>query len=763
MFKRNRVRLLWLLHTTALAGWAVTAASAQPATRNLTVGQTAIGHLQPDGPGVETWGFAGAAGRVVSVTVSSSLFEPTLQLVSPTGAELGREEEGRHERCCHPMRVVALLPADGRYLVRVATDRRAQGGAYELTVHAPTVTPLELNTPADGRYENARGAGVWSFPGRAGQIVRFRARSDGDDFVPWVQLTSPNGERLGREADPLGWPWADHLVAFLPVDGRYLVEVSDAFLSASGTYRITADTVAPAALGEIEPGGTVLRVDRPVEDVWSFGATAGQVVEVDVAVTADAFSAHYHLISPTGKVIRTGRYRQTIPLPLDGRYLLSMDDGVRADVSEVSVRPVPVTPLVDMPGAGVVGAGGGADVWGFDGVAGQVVGVRVAREGRSYLEREIISPTGELLDRLSLGGRRVDWEEVSLQMARALPVDGRYLVRLSSGSSEFVPYELAVHVLRATRLLEWGRQAAGDFSGDGPGIGIWEFDGSAGRVASVRASCEAFRCRLLLVSPSGETVGNTSMRSRPELTELLAVSGRYRVMLVADDEAVGAYQVLVDSTAVTPRPLEMNGPTVVDERDVKLLSFEGAAARVVRVTAHPTTTLIVLDVISPAGEMLAMNDRQMVVRLPLDGRYLVRARYRRADHAGGYGVAVSSVPETAETRATLRMNTPARGVLDQHGSGIGVWDFEGTAGQSVNVVVRGRDWVVQLLSPTGEELGWASSRAWSVLPKRDWRLACRSRGDTWSEYWRTTTFWTRLNRMQYEIEVRPGPATPATP
>ena len=49
-------------------------------------------------------------------------------------------------------------------------------------------------------------------------------------------------------------------------------------------------------------------------------------------------------------------------------------------------------------------------------------------------EREIISPTGELLARLSLGGR--DWEEKSPHMVVALPVDGRYLMRLSSGSRD---------------------------------------------------------------------------------------------------------------------------------------------------------------------------------------------------------------------------------------------------------------------------------------------------------------------------------------
>ena len=750
------------LFTITLAGLTATVTSAQPATPSLTVGQTAIGHLLLDGPGVDTWKFEGAAGQVVSVTVRSNTFEPTLQLLSPTGEELGRDQEGRNERCCDPMRVVTLLPADGRYLVRVATDGRARGGAYELTVHVPTVTPLELNTPADGRYEDARGADVWSFHGKAGQVVRFTARSGGDDFDPELQLTSPNGERLGRDADSVVWPLVDQLVAFLPVNGRYLVEVSDAFLYGSETYRLTADTVTPVPLGEIELAGGVLRVDEPIGDVWSFDATAGQVVGVDVAVTADTFSGHYNLISPTGKVIRTGRDRQTIPLPVDGRYRLSMANGARADVSEVSVRPVPVAPLVDMPGVGVLGDGNGTDVWGFDGVAGQVVSVRVAWEGSWHLDREIISPTGELLARLPLRDRPVDWEEESLHLVRALPVDGRYLVRLSTGATESAPYELAVRVLQGTRPLEWDRPVAGFFSGDGPRIGIWEFDGNAGQAANVRASC-AFRCRLLLVSPSGEEVGNTWMRSRPELTELLAVSGRYRVMLAADDEAVGAYEVRVGSTAVTPRPLEMNGPAVVDERDVKLWSFQGAATRVVRVTAYPSTTFMAFDVISPAGEMVAMNDGQMVVRLPLDGRYLVRVRYGHGDYPGGYGVAVSSAPETAETRGTLRMNTPARGVLDQHGSGIGAWDFEGTAGQTISIVVHGIDPVVQLMTPTGEELGRASSPRMfiaSVEARLEARLPVTGRYLV--RVLAHNDFWTTPNRTGYEIEVRPTPATPAT-
>ena len=250
------------------------------------------------------------------------------------------------------MRVVALLPADGRYLVRVAMEGRGRGGAYELIVHVPTVTPLELDTPADGRYDYAQGADVWSFHGEAGQIVRFTAGDVVDDFDPELRLTSPNGERVGRDAGAVVWPLAGQLVAVLPVDGRYLVEVSDAFLYGSGTYRLTAETVTPVPLGEIEPGGGVLREDAPTGDVWSFEAAAGQFVEVDVATGRDVLRESYHLISPTGNVVGRGRRHGVFPVSVDGRYLLSLDIEPEGEVNEVSVRPVSAVPLGDGPGVG---------------------------------------------------------------------------------------------------------------------------------------------------------------------------------------------------------------------------------------------------------------------------------------------------------------------------------------------------------------------------------------------------------------------------
>ena len=143
-----------------------------------TVDLTAVGHLLVDGPGVEAWSFEGLVGQVMSVTVRSDTFEPSIPLLSPTGEELARDDDGGpNDRGYDPARAVAFLPTDGRYLVRVATDGRASGGACEVQVHAPTVAPLALNTPAEGRYDDARGPDVWSLDGSAGQIVSIHRAS----------------------------------------------------------------------------------------------------------------------------------------------------------------------------------------------------------------------------------------------------------------------------------------------------------------------------------------------------------------------------------------------------------------------------------------------------------------------------------------------------------------------------------------------------------------------------------------------------------
>ena len=754
------MRLARLLFTITLAGstsvQAATVTSAQSSTGTLTAGATVRSYMQLDGPGVETWRFEGVAGQVVSVTARSRNFEPTMHLVSPTGEELVRDDEGiLDDRGRDDAQLVALLPTDGEYLVRVAAEGPAWGGAYEVALHVPTVTPLELNTPVGGRYDEARGHDVWSFEGRAGQVVSVTVRPDG--FTPLLQLTSPGGDQLAWSDNYVVPGQSAQLLASLPVDGRYLVDVHDAFLFESGRYEIAVHAVTPAPLEKNVTVGGALAVEGPAADVWSFYAVAGEAV--DVLVTADAFHAEYYVIAPAGDILVD--FGRTVPLAVGGRYLLGVvnggDLGLRGAGGryEVSVRPVPVSPLaVDEPVVSLLAdRSTDAEVWGFDGVVGQVVSVKADSEEHENLQIELISPAGE---ELASDYRHRMWG--AARFVASLPVDGRYLVRVEAvGTPEPRPYALEVRVLRETpTLLEMDAPATARFDGAGPKVGFWEFEGNAGQLVDVATRSAAFSTSIELVSPSGAVVATSFRWPRARVTELLAVSGRYGIRVMAREADVGRYEVRFGSTGVSPHPLEMDGPAVVDERDVKLWSFDGAAGEVVRITARGA--YMNFDVISPAGDIVAMNDGQLVVRLPLDGRYLVRLTGFRRGDPGRYAVAASAVTGAAQAPSTLTMNMPARGVLDQDESGIGDWVFEGSAGEVVAIAVNGfYDPVVQLLSPTGEELAWAYSADESAQLEARLPVTGRYRVRVLAH----TGWWTSPNSMDYEIEVRRAP-TPAT-
>ena len=423
--------------------------------------------------------------------------------------------------------------------------------------------------------------------------------------------------------------------------------------------------------------------------------------------------------------------------------------------------------------------GPGVETWRFDGTAGDVVSFTA----RSEIFRptiHLVSPAGEELARDDEGipGNR---GRDDAQLVARLPTDGEYLARVAIEAPVWGgAYEAALRIPMVAPL-EPDRPARGHYDVT-QGHDLWRFEGRAGQVVSITVRPAGFTPVLQLMSPTGEHLAASDrvLPHRPaQLLVFLPVDGRYIVgMHDAFFHEAGAYEIAVRTltTEVRPAPvspsavgepavghfgdrrtgrqtpmlLEMNGPAVADERDVKLWSFEGAAGDVVRVTAHGA--FMAFDVMSPAGEIVAMNDGRIAVRLPLDGRYLVRVRAVDDGDAGRYAVAVSAVPLAAQAPTALRMNTPASGLLNQDASGVGMWAFEGSEDQAVSIGVNGLDGpVVQLLLPTGEEIGWAYSAGVGHV-QLDARLP--TTGKYLIRVLAHVDFWTVPNAMDYEIEVR---------
>ena len=162
-----------------------------------------------------------------------------LRLLSPSGRSLAWDFSGSDSR-----QLVAELPVDGRYLVRVRNPRTwtEETGPYVLLVRVARVTPepLAMDTPVIGIFDVATTRlGIWEFDGRAGQAVVVAAASHALELR--FDVVSPSGKVIsGTER------WADRRypgTVLLPVSGRYRVRVT-ADGDGVGAYEVAVRSMA---------------------------------------------------------------------------------------------------------------------------------------------------------------------------------------------------------------------------------------------------------------------------------------------------------------------------------------------------------------------------------------------------------------------------------------------------------------------------------------------------------------------------------------
>ena len=179
---------------------------------------------------------------------------------------------------------------------------------------------------------------VWTFTATAGDRIAVHIGEivDAGDFSPWIRLWSPTGATLG-DTSGAGAAVIDDVVA--PVTGTYLVLVAsaDVGLDGSGTYRLTmAHTPGPITVSPGDQGGPLtIGVPQNGEilkgdvDVWTFTATAGEAITVNVGELVDAgdFTPWIRLWSPTGATLgdtwnATGAVISVAHVPVTGTYLV---------------------------------------------------------------------------------------------------------------------------------------------------------------------------------------------------------------------------------------------------------------------------------------------------------------------------------------------------------------------------------------------------------------------------------------------------------
>ena len=517
--------------------------------RALAFDDPADGTIGDDSGAGEVWRFPGRQGQVASVAVDADGFDADVQLWSARGVLIAEYPESildlLVEDADSRSRVVATLPTDGDYLVRVG-GRDGGTGSYSLLTRPETVRQLPLVGQLSGELREEGAVSVWSLEGDAGDVVELAAGSDNFDTV--LEFRSQDGTVLAEDDD--GGPGIDsRLVVALPPDGPHYVWVTAAFGRGAGSYNIAAR-----------------RVDRALEPdngVWRFDGVAGHVVSI--TAESDAFDTVVHLVSPAGEDLAQdddggpGTDSHLVQrLSSTGRYLVRVTavDGGQGPY-EVMLHTVPLTSLE--VGTTVDGVLGGSrppiGIWEFDGTAGAAVDITATSPSFDTV-LQVLSPTGAELAR----NDDANSETSDSALFATLPMTGRYQVRVTAYGEEGGSYRVAIRTVRvASRSeLRFSESATGTLGTDEL-IEDWFFNGDFGQTIEITASSDAFDTVVHLLSPAGAELardddGGPGTDSR--IVATLPVSGRYRVRIAATDAGAGRYEVAVARLAA--RSLTVN-------------------------------------------------------------------------------------------------------------------------------------------------------------------------------------------------------------
>ena len=404
--------------------------------RSLEIDKSSSGSLRGE-PSDGLWTFRGTRGQSVAIEATSDAFDTSIQLISPTGDEVARDDDGGLGT---NSRLLTTLQEDGIYRIMVAAFGDGTGD-YEVTVRDIEVTSsLEINRLAEGTLASSN-AGHWTFDGIGGQTLIVEARSD--DFDTVIQLTSPTGDEIAWNDDGDQGSTDSRLVATLPESGKYRVTVT-AFDDRQGDYEVAVRSVNIAALTiDVPANGTL---GEPSAGHWRFEGVGGQTVSVEAS--SDDFDTVIQLTSPTGDEIAWdddgGRdptdSRLVATLPASGEYRIAVTAfRDRTGDYQVAVRSLDTAVLsIDTPATGTLEGEPSDGHWRFEGVEGQRIRVDASSDDFDTIV-QLTSPTGEEIARDDDGG-----PGTNSRLVEVLPHDGMYRITVTAFGRETGTYKVLV-------------------------------------------------------------------------------------------------------------------------------------------------------------------------------------------------------------------------------------------------------------------------------------------------------------------------------
>jgi hypothetical protein len=177
------------------------------------------------------YGFRAAPGQLLSASLRSGKFDPTLSLYNDRGDLIATNDDGGGGL---GSRITRMMVEDGSYRLHVASLGDGGGGQYELDLRERKLNELKIGERGTGALELGT-TDFWTFTATEHQTVLLSVRSSVCN--PTVSLYSPEGVRLASDDD--GGVGTDSLLAArLPKTGRYTVWVSSERGAGEYTFRL---------------------------------------------------------------------------------------------------------------------------------------------------------------------------------------------------------------------------------------------------------------------------------------------------------------------------------------------------------------------------------------------------------------------------------------------------------------------------------------------------------------------------------------------
>lgn len=359
----------------------------------------------------DLWTFSGAAGDVVTITMTSVEIDAFLALFMPSGDYLTCDDDGAGE---YNASIVDFpLPDTGVYTINAMGLTPDRIGNYTLTVSQtsngilhplPGGGPLNIGDMIADTLDVWTGD-AWTFTGSAGEVISVAARSAEFDTV--LSIYGPDLHRVAWDDDSLGDYNSLISGLTLPGSGRYIIVVRSFSDTAVGSYELGSalGSGIPGWETALNVGGNVIEFGETVQgdltttqgEQWAFHGSEGDSIRI--SVTSAQFDSLVALFGSNGEYLTfdddggTGSNAMIdgFLLPLTGTYyvdVLSYGDGATGtyslmlDYASSGGAPSSINSEVISYGSTVnqtLGAWVG-DEWLFEGAEGDVVTISMVSE-----------------------------------------------------------------------------------------------------------------------------------------------------------------------------------------------------------------------------------------------------------------------------------------------------------------------------------------------------------------------------------------------